>query len=135
MIRKLIAIAAATAAALLVAGPATASTATAQGKTVASCWARGDYATCGAAATVNHPLRLYVHVAASPAQRVSGAWDVTCSKGYGAGTESGSFSGRTTLTRKLRMSYRRPDFCIVSADAQLSNGGHSIHVWLTAVRS
>jgi len=135
MINKLTSLLAATAAALLVAGPAAASTATSQSKTVGSCHARGDYAICDATATVNHPLRIYVHVAASPRQKVAGSWDVTCTKGDGAGSESGSFSGKTTLTRKVRMSYRHPDSCVVSAGAQLSNGGHSIHVWLTAVRS
>jgi invasion protein IalB len=135
MIKKIAALAAATTTALLIAGPAAAATTTAQARTVGSCRARGEYATCVASGTVNNPLRLYVHVAASPRQKVSGAWDVTCSEGDGAGSESGSFGGKTTLTRKLRMPYRRPDSCVVSADAQLSRAGNSIHVWLTAARS
>jgi len=32
------------------------------------------------------------------------------------------------------MNYRYPDQCIVSADAQLSKNGSSIHLWLTVVR-
>jgi hypothetical protein len=80
---------------------------------------------------VNHPSSLWVHVRAKPKQRVTGAWDVTCSKGDGAGSKSGTFTGKTLLTRRMAMNYKHPDQCIVSADAQLDGGGNSIHIWLT----
>ena len=100
---------------------------------VASCRARGDFAICVAGGNVNRPLALYVYVSATPGQHVSGAWTVVCSKGLGAGSKSGSFSGRTTLRRYIRMPYRRPDSCTVSADAQLSHSGR-LHVWIDAVK-
>jgi hypothetical protein len=46
-------------------------------------------------------------------------------------TFKGWASDKHPLTRTVHMPYRRPDFCSVSADAQLSNGGH-LHIWLTA---
>lgn len=122
--------------ALAAAAPAAASTngaASAHNKvrTFASCRAQGDFAICVAGGNVNRPVQLRVHVYASPKQRVSGAWDVVCAKGTGAGSESGTISGTTTINRKLRMPYAHPDSCTASADAQLAKGG-KIHVWLTA---
>jgi hypothetical protein len=38
---------------------------------------------------------LWVHVWAKPKQKVSGAWTVTCAKGTGAGSESGTVNGMT----------------------------------------
>jgi hypothetical protein len=64
-----------------------------------------------------------VHVWAKPKQKVSGAWDVVCSQGTGAGSESGSINGTTTLSKKLRMNYAHPDSCVAPAGAQLSGGG------------
>jgi hypothetical protein len=104
---------------------------------IGGCRAQGDFATCVAGGNVNHPHSIRVHVIARPGQRISGSWSMTCSKGLGAGSKSGSFSGwaslRHPLSHKLRMPYRRPDSCSVAADAQLKHGGR-IHVWLTAAR-
>jgi hypothetical protein len=102
-------------------------------KTFGSCHAQGDFAICDASGSVNKPLQLWVHVWAKPKQKVSGAWDVVCSKGTGAGSESGNINWMTTLNKKLRMNYAHPDSCIASADAQLSGGG-KLHIWLTAVK-
>jgi hypothetical protein len=101
-----------------------------------SCRAQGDYATCVASGSVNHPHSIHVYVSASPGQKIiNGNWDVVCAKGTGAGSKSGTFKGwasdRRPLRRTVHMPYRRPDYCTVSADAQLSHGGH-LHIWLTA---
>jgi hypothetical protein len=98
---------------------------------VGSCTAQGDYAVCDASGSINHPRNIHIHVSASPDQHVSVYWDVTCSKGTGAGGKHGSFSGTTTLRRAVRMPYARPDSCVVSADAQLSSAGR-LRVWITA---
>lgn len=98
---------------------------------IASCRARGDFATCVAAGTArHHPLKIVLHVRSDPKQAVSGAWDMTCSKGNGAGGKHGSFHAGTPINRVLPKPYRRPDSCIVSADGQLGRGG-TLHIWLT----
>jgi hypothetical protein len=121
---------------VLAAAPASASATPAVAHFIGQCRAQGDFAICTASGNVNHPHSITVHVIARPGQHVSGAWSMTCSKGTGAGSKSGNFSGwagiKNNLTRKLPMPYRRPDSCSVAADAQLAHSGH-IHVWLTAV--
>jgi hypothetical protein len=133
------ALAAGAAAALMLTG--TASAATHHHKkpkqhTFASCSAQGGYAICTAGGTVNNPTSIWLHVRAQPKQRVTGAWDVTCSKGLGVGEKSGSFTGKadSVYTRRLPMNYKHPDQCVVSADAQLSQAGNSIHIWLAATK-
>jgi hypothetical protein len=128
-----LAVAAGPLAALVLAAPASATTAGHHDhqRQFASCHAQGQYAICDASGTTYHPLSVVLHVTSSPGQHVSGAWDVSCSKGLGAGSESGNFSGRTPYRKTLRLNYRRPDSCIVSADAQLGTGG-SVRVRLVA---
>jgi hypothetical protein len=46
-----------------------------------------------------------------------------CAKGFGAGSKSGSFRGRGSRKKKLRLPMKRPDSCSVGASAQLSRGG------------
>ena len=97
-----------------------------------SCSAQGQYAICDASATLNHPASFSVTVTAVPSQSVSGAWDVTCAQGSGAGADQGRFSGITPLTVTLKHPYTHPDTCIVSADAQLSGAGRSVHVVISS---
>jgi hypothetical protein len=126
-------LAAGAASALMLTGTASAATHH-KPRTFASCSAQGGYAICTAGGSVNHPSSIWLHVRAQPEQRVTGAWDVQCSKGMGVGDKSGSFTGKAspTYTRRLPMNYKHPDQCIVSADGQLTNGnGNSIHLWLT----
>lgn len=124
----------------LAASPVLASPATASAKPdtvrfLGGCRAQGDFAICTTSGNVRHPSSIHVHVIARPGQNVSGAWSVVCSKGSGAGSKSGKFSGwaslKNNLRRPLRMPYKHPDSCTVAADAQLAHGGH-LHVWLTA---
>jgi hypothetical protein len=123
------------AAVMLTGGIASASTATATGSSsvhhAGHCYAAGGFATCVASGTANRPVSIHLHVKAEPNQHVSGAWDSTCSKGLGAGSESGTFSGRTPLRHLIRMSYTHPDSCIVSADGQLSRNGNHIKLRIT----
>ena len=96
-----------------------------------SCRSHGDFATCVTSGSVDFPSSIHVHVSATPAQNVSGAWSIVCTRGSGAGSKSGSFHGFTTLSRNVPFPMRHPDNCTVSADAQLSGSG-GIRVWLTA---
>lgn len=59
------------------------------------------------------------------------AWSVVCVKGDGAGSSSGQASSVTDFNRTIRHPYARPDNCIVAADAQLTNVGIHIRVWIT----
>jgi hypothetical protein len=48
---------------------------------------------------------------------------MVCSKGFGAGSKSGRFAGRTPITRRMAMPMRSPDDCNVSGSGQLSRSG------------
>jgi hypothetical protein len=96
--------------------------------TVGSCSAQGQYAVCVASGTVDNPTSISVTVTASPDQSVSVSWDDVCSQGTGAGGDSGSFTAETPVTRTIDHPYAHPDNCVVSADAQLQDGGNSIRV-------
>jgi len=115
------------AAGVIAAGAAAASA----GTTFASCSAQGDYAVCDAAGTANSPVTITVTVTSSPDQPVFVSWDTTCSEGLSAGGSSGSFTAQTPVSRTISHPYSKPDSCIVSAGAQLQNGGNSIHMSLS----
>jgi hypothetical protein len=113
---------------LLALGGVTAVAVSASAATIGSCSAAGAYATCVASGTFNHPITITVTVTSSPDQSVSVAWDAVCTQGTGAGSKSGSFTANTPVTRAISHPYSQPDQCIVSADAQLQDGGNSVHV-------
>jgi hypothetical protein len=85
-----------------------------------------------ASGSVNNPITIDVTVTSSPDQTVYVAWDDTCSQGLGAGDASGSFTANTPVTTQISHPYYQPDNCIVSADAQLQNGGNTVTVTITA---
>ena len=121
---------------LALAVPASASQAQAGGTNnrtvrIGSCSISGGFATCEASGSVNRPIRIKVHVKASPNQRFTGNWSMVCSKGTGAASTSGTVSGLTPRVKELRMPFANPDSCDVAAIASL-NGSGSIHVYLTA---
>ncbi len=125
--RLLVALAIAAPIALLVT-PASAAPASIQ---IGSCRAHGQFAICDASGNArNHPVTIVLHVRSVPDQSVSGAWDMTCAKGLGAGSSSGRYNSGTPINRILHKPYLHPDNCIVSADGQLAHGG-SLHIWLT----
>lgn len=128
-------IAAAPLLALAGAGSASASAAALHPHVLSRCTARGDFATCVTGGTTRtHPTNIRVHVLSlHPGQRVFVAWDMVCAKGPGAGSRSGQFNATTTVNRRVPQPYARPDYCIVSADAQLNKpgGGRFIEVEIT----
>jgi hypothetical protein len=86
--------------------------------------ASGDYAIAQASGTANHPHSIWVKVVASPSQNADLHWTMVCTKGFGAGSKSGSVrSARAPFKRKLRMPTKNPRDCTVAANAQLSNSG------------
>jgi hypothetical protein len=103
------------------------------GKKFAQETANGDYAVAAAAGNVDRPKAIYLRVKSRPHQKVTGSWLVICSRGYGAGSKDGDFQGQTPLVRRLKMPYKRPSSCTVSASAQLSDGGF-LKVQLYAAR-
>jgi hypothetical protein len=102
---------------------ATAASASASAPSSNSCSAQGSYAVCDADATFSHPVTLTVTVSASPDQQVSVYWTDTCDYGSGAGSNSGSFTATTPVSRTITHPYSQPDSCIVAASAQLSGAG------------
>jgi len=120
-------------AASLLAGGAIAAAATdaSASTNFASCSAQGDYAICDAVGTANSPVTVTVTVTSSPDQAVYVAWDTTCLEGTSAGGSSGSFTAQTPVSRAITHPYHQPDSCIVSADAQLQDGGNSVHLVLS----
>jgi hypothetical protein len=85
--------------------------------------ASGDFATAVTSGSVDHPSVIRVKITATPRQVVDGNWDVVCSRGTGAGTKSGTFRGRSTLVRRMRLPMSHPDSCTAGAAASLSHGG------------
>jgi prevent-host-death family protein len=114
---------------LLAAGSASAATAS-RAYRAASCTATGDYAICDAAGNATAPRRIFVHVTSAPDQSALISWDVVCSKGDGAGSKSGQFTASTPVRQLIPHPYVFPDSCVVSAGAQLSNGGN-LEVWIS----
>jgi hypothetical protein len=92
-------------------------------KTIGSESSSGDYATVVASGSVENPSTIRVRVTASPKQRITGNWTLVCSRGTGAGSKSGKFSGRTTIVRRMRLPMGNPDSCTASAGASLDRGG------------
>jgi hypothetical protein len=88
--------------------------------------ASGDYAIALASGRAKKPTALYMRVITHPNQHVTANWTMVCSKGFGAGSKSGSFAHRTPVTRRMRMPMTRPDDCTVSGTAQLGRSGRII---------
>lgn len=92
--------------------------------------ASGEFAIAQASGTTRDPSKIFAKVTSKPRQQVSGAYSVVCSKGFGAGTKSGSIKGRTPLVRRLRLPMGNPDSCTAAANAQLQDGGGTVRVRL-----
>lgn len=91
---------------------------------IASEGAGGSRAIVVAEGTTRRPRRLRMRVSSRPLQRVSGQWLVTCRPRSGRRRSArGTFAGRTTLRRTLRIPVASPRRCRVSATAQLSSRG------------
>src|SRR4051812_49048123 len=93
---------------LTVAGGALAWASGPYGRRIATETSSGDYAAAAVSANARRPHALYVKVTTRPPQGVSGNWSLTCSRGGGAGSKSGEFSGDAPLVRRMRFPMRRP---------------------------
>ena len=106
-----------------------------QTRHMGSCTASGDFAICEPrASTLNKPISITVHVWSRPDQGITGNWTMTCIKGFGAGSKSGTFHGRTPLKVNMKFPMRHSDSCTEAALASLNRSG-TIHVWVTGTRS
>jgi hypothetical protein len=92
----------------------------------------GDYATAVASGNATSPKRMWVRVEASPEQGVDVFWSMVCSRGFGAGSKDGEFSGQTPLQRAVGFPMQDPDDCTLSASAQLSGSGRLEVILLAA---
>jgi hypothetical protein len=97
--------------------------ATAEGRVIGTAKAQGPQASALVSAAAQNPSRLYVRVTSSPRGRVSVTWHAICWRGSNSASNDGSFSGRTTVKRKIRMPKRNPDRCSLSSTAKLSGSG------------
>ena len=127
--RHIVAVGSAMFAVLSVAASASSTTSRVIGRSSAS----GGYAVTIASGSTKHPLTIKVRVLARPNQHVSVNWTLVCSRGFGAGSKSGSFSSGTPATRAVRFPMRHPERCTVRAGAQLKRSGR-VTVILIAVR-
>jgi hypothetical protein len=103
--------------------------------------AAGDYATATAGGTVKRPVSLSAVVKTRRHQAVDVSWSMTCGRGFGAGSKSGSFKRSTTsiawgwsgylAMKQLRMPMTSPDDCTAAATAQIG-GSDRLNVWIIA---
>src|SRR5262245_23290584 len=97
-----------------------------------SCRDSGQSAQCQAhGVTDRHPIRIKVHVKATPNQRFDGAWAMVCTKGTRERQTQGTVSGLTPRVKELRMPFTNPDSCAVAAVATLRDRG-ALFLYLTA---
>jgi hypothetical protein len=92
-------------------------------RVVGSARASGDFAVASASGTANHPFQLAVRVTNSHGGSVNGFGVVSCSKGYGIGSKSAHYSGRSPLLRILPMPMPASDSCDVVASGSSMAGG------------
>lgn len=85
--------------------------------------AEGDFAIASADGSIDDPTNLRVKVTATPPQKASVTYTVTCTKGTGVGSEDDQFEATTPIKRTLKLPQADPDDCIVAANAQLDEGG------------
>jgi hypothetical protein len=112
-----------TAMAVVIVGTAAGAT---QLRTIGKASASGDYAIALASGQAKRPAAIYARITSRPPQSVSGHWTMVCGKGFGAGSKSGSFKGRSPVQRRLRMPMSRPDNCTVSASGSLDRSGRIV---------
>jgi hypothetical protein len=83
--------------------------------------ATGSHASATASADARHYTSFTVEVDASPEQRVTGGWVVSCHAGTASSRESGDFSRRTPLTAHTARIFG--EGCTVVATATLAGSG------------
>jgi hypothetical protein len=107
--------------AIAVAGAASA--ATLGWHVIGSARASGDFAAASASGTANHPHLLAVRITSSRGGSVSGFAAVSCSKGFGIGSKSLTYTGRSPLLKLLSIPMKNSDTCEVVASGSSTAGG------------
>jgi hypothetical protein len=69
------------------------------------------------------PRAIFMHVKATPRQRVKVAYANACSKGPAEGEERGHFKERAPVVHRLKKPFDAPDDCTVAALGQLGANG------------
>jgi hypothetical protein len=118
--RKLAAIAAVVGATVAV---ASASAATLGWHVIGSARASGDFAVASASGTANHPRLLAVRITNSHGGSVNGFAAISCSKGFGIGSKSATYSGHSPLLKVLPIPMKNSDRCQVVASGSSMAGG------------
>ena len=83
--------------------------------------ARGSHVSATASADGRHYTSFTVEVSASPNQRVTGGWVVSCHTGTASSRESWDFGGRTPITAHTARAFG--EGCTVVATATLTRSG------------
>jgi hypothetical protein len=110
--------------ALLTAIGAGLASATALGwRVIGSARASGDFAVASASGTANHPSLVAVRITNTHGGSVSGLGVVSCSKGFGVGSKSIEYSGRSPLLKILPLPMRSSDSCDIVASGSSMAGG------------
>ncbi|HEX6699336.1 MAG TPA: hypothetical protein VF101_01245 [Gaiellaceae bacterium] len=84
--------------------------------------ARGVHASA-LVSTLTGPGSAVVRVTATPSQRVTGSWAVTCRQGTSSSRDADDFSGRTPLEVAVRAFGGPGDSCTVVGTAKLARSG------------
>jgi hypothetical protein len=90
-------------------------------RVVARQTAAGRHASATASADASHYTSFTVEVGASPSQRVSGGWVVSCKVGTASSRDAADFGGRTPLTAHTARIFG--EGCTVVATATLARSG------------
>lgn len=88
--------------------------------------ASGRLASTQASGTVDDPGEILLSIKATPPQKAQMSWTLTCSKGSGAGSETGLRTLKTPVSLVLKQPMKDNDNCIVSANARLLGNGDII---------
>jgi hypothetical protein len=91
--------------------------------TIARASARGPHAQATAHGYQARPAALSMRVGARPAQRFRGWWVVICTRRGVWSERRATVAGATPFARRLPIAERRPDGCVVTAEARLARSG------------
>ncbi|MEJ7786413.1 MAG: hypothetical protein WKF96_16540 [Solirubrobacteraceae bacterium] len=95
--------------------------------------ASGEFAIAQTSGTIDSPEVIRVRVKTTPEQSVLVSYTLVCSTGASAGTDSGQFSAKTPVDRKIDVPNGKPDSCMVSANAQMEGPKGTIEIKLRGI--
>lgn len=84
------------------------------------------YAKLGVSANVPRPTAIALRVISHPAQRTTVNWSIVCTKEGRTGSTSGSYTPPSTALQSLRLPFRSPRSCKVSAHGEFPDGGGTL---------